>query len=369
MSEAQAKSRLGRWMQAHPRKSLLVFNLAGVLLVLLVVEGILRNMGMQPGYLDMGHGDFRPLPKGTPLRVEHTFFTDSTATFRAFPDSFNHKPGFFINEDGFRTRPFGEKDSSRKRIMFIGDSFVWGATAKPIDSSFVDLVGRAGYETINLGIPGTGPPQYARLAEKYIPQLEPDQVVVVFYLANDILYAEEDFGPGQNPYYITNAGWLNAFLDDSWLPDADSAYAYYLRRFGIPRTTVFNRFCAATVIGSRAWQLLRSLGWVEGWDPEVKRRMELRDKRLSPAPVSERYLQRIANLCRDRGIPFHLLIVPLHTDLATPVATAYPDLFVELPYREPGSIVRSDYNEWPDGHFNNHGHRKFADFVLEVIGE
>lgn len=369
MSNPEPKSRIGRWMQRNPRRALLLFNLIGLLAVLGIVEGVLRDMGMQPGYLDMGYGDFRPLPDREPLEVKRPFFTDSTGVFRALPDSFNYKPDFFVNSAGFRNKPFEQLDSTRPRIMFIGDSFTWGAHADPIDSSFVDQVARSGYETINLGIPGTSPPQYARLAELYIPQLEPDQVVVVFYLANDILYTPDDFGPNQNPYHITNAGWLNAFLDGPYHPTADSTYNYYLRRFSIPRTNLFNRFCAATVIGSRAWQLMRRLEWVDGWDPVVSKRMEQREAQLSPTPISESYLQRIANLCEDRGIPFHLLIVPVHTDLATPVAQAYPDLFTKLPYLEPQNLERSDYLEWPDGHFNNDGHAKFADFVLEQLGE
>ena len=95
--------------------------------------------------------------------------------------------------------------------------------------------------------------------------------------------------------------------------------------------------------------------------------MEQREAQLSPTPISENYIQRIANLCEDRDIPFHLLIVPVHTDLTTPLEQAYPDLFTQLPYLEPPNLVRSDYLEWPDGHFNNDGHAKFADFVLEQL--
>ncbi|MEM1000820.1 MAG: SGNH/GDSL hydrolase family protein [Bacteroidota bacterium] len=369
MSDKTPRSKLVLWMQRHPRRALLVFNLLGILLVLVVVEGVLRNMGMQPGYLDMGHGDFRPLPEGEALRRQKLFFTDDTGIFRAFPDSFNYRPGYFVNESGFRNKPFSQIDTTKPRILFIGDSFTWGAHAEPIDESFVDLVARKGYEAINLGVPGTGPYQYAKIATRYIPRFAPEQVVVVFYMANDVQYIREEYGPGQNPYHITNAGWLNAFLDGPYHPTADSTYRYYLRRFGIPRDTWFNRFCAATVIGSRAWQLLRRLEWIDGWDPVVAERMQAREAALSPTPVSEEYLLEIDRLCRSRGIPMHLLVIPTHTELGMPIEELHPGLFRELTYRMPDDLVRSDYREWPDGHFNNAGHAKFAEFVRQILAE
>ena len=57
--------------------------------------------------------------------------------------------------------------------MFLGDSYTWGSSARPITESFVDLVKRAGYCTFNFGIPGTDPCQYAALAEKWLPLLHP----------------------------------------------------------------------------------------------------------------------------------------------------------------------------------------------------
>jgi len=56
----------------------------------------------------------------------------------------------------------------RTKILFLGDSFTWGASAKPITNCFVDIVTRRGYLTFNTGIPGTGLNQYVYIAEKYI---------------------------------------------------------------------------------------------------------------------------------------------------------------------------------------------------------
>ena len=52
----------------------------------------------------------------------------------------------------------------------------------------MDIVSRQGYLTFNTGIPGTAPNQYAYLAEKYIPLLDPDIVAVMFFWGNEVAW-------------------------------------------------------------------------------------------------------------------------------------------------------------------------------------
>lgn len=45
------------------------------------------------------------------------------------------------------------------------------------------------------------------------------------------------------------------------------------------------------------------------------------------------------------------------------------DLFNGFPYYVPENLEDADYCLPPDRHFNNRGHKKFADFMLSVLKE
>src|SRR5690606_31822779 len=76
-----------------------------------------------------------------------------------------------FNKDGFRGIEFKKHRTRCKRILVIGDSFVYGMSAKPFYNSFYDILLSQGYMVYAAGIPGTDPAQYAAIAEKYIPIL------------------------------------------------------------------------------------------------------------------------------------------------------------------------------------------------------
>lgn len=100
-----------------------------------------------------------------------------------------------INSLGFRDREFALDKGDEKRILAVGDSFTygWGVAA---DESFPKLLEsnlrRTGdrVEIANLGQPGASPSTYARIADKAIPILKPD-LVIVFILQGDDLAAAE----------------------------------------------------------------------------------------------------------------------------------------------------------------------------------
>lgn len=356
------------FFRRQPRTALLLVNLAGILLVLLVIEILLRAWGHQPGMLDMGHGEFQPLPAGEALRVSQEFYTDSNGLFIANPDSFRSNPEINVNRHGYRNPEFETLDTTKPRLLFLGDSFTWGAQAKPLDSCFADLLRQEGLEVLNLGIPGTGPQQYLQQGLRWIPRLRPAAVVLNFYMGNDVMHHYREIEPQQHSYYMTNIGWLNAWGDGHHFDDPDSAYAYALRRFSIPNTTFLNRLASGTVIGTRIWQLLREMGWISaGYHPQVQKYMEAHAARRQSQPVSGAYLRELRDTCAARGIPFFLCVIPLHTDLDIAPDQKHPGLFDGLRPLIPNGLVREDYEEWPDGHFNNRGHRKYAAFVRDQL--
>lgn len=95
------------------------------------------------------------------------------------------------NSLGLREREISAKNSETYRICAIGDSYTygWGVEAEQTWLRCIEENLRSqGYqvETINLGKPGEGPPFYAELAEKAIPVLRPDLVLVALLQGNDL---------------------------------------------------------------------------------------------------------------------------------------------------------------------------------------
>ena len=97
---------------------------------------------------------------------------------------------FSINNHGFRDDPFGPRSSGRRRVVFIGDSVVFGSGVWEKDRFTEQLqddqaVRDADIEVLNLGVNSYNFQHYLELARLRFLDLEPDIVVVGFTL-NDI---------------------------------------------------------------------------------------------------------------------------------------------------------------------------------------
>ncbi|MGR9108783.1 MAG: alginate O-acetyltransferase AlgX-related protein [Gammaproteobacteria bacterium] len=128
-----------------------------------------------------------------------------------------HTP-FYANDPdlGFRLRPhvsignnetnsFGFNDidheprrnPKNRKIVFIGDSFVYGMVARQDNFVFVveDLAKNAGIdvEVWNMGIPAAGPENYLRLINRESDVLDANLICVMFFIGNDIKQSHPDF--------------------------------------------------------------------------------------------------------------------------------------------------------------------------------
>ena len=107
-----------------------------------------------------------------------------------------------INNLGFRDRDFAVRRSGAKRVLAIGDSFTygWGVDARDSWPKVMEGELRRGgleIEVANLGAPGAGPREYSALAERAIPLLRPDLIVVAMLQADDLFQADES--PAERP--------------------------------------------------------------------------------------------------------------------------------------------------------------------------
>ena len=107
-----------------------------------------------------------------------------------------------INNLGFRDRDFAVRRTDAKRVLAIGDSFTygWGVDGEDTWPKAMERKLRRGglnVEVANLGAPGAGPREYAALAERAIPLLRPDLIVVGVLQADDLFQAAE--APAEQP--------------------------------------------------------------------------------------------------------------------------------------------------------------------------
>lgn len=108
----------------------------------------------------------------------------------------NRAVKFKTNSDGFCWYEFPKhKDSSKKRILFIGDSFTAGMWADSFEVSFVGISNKylstEHYEVINLGVSGYGFADYAQMIKYYAPVLQADEIVICTFNGNDFRDTEK----------------------------------------------------------------------------------------------------------------------------------------------------------------------------------
>lgn len=114
---------------------------------------------------------------------DYTILFDSEKLFYINP---NCAPD--INEMGYRGASFSEeKTRSRKRIIFLGDSFVMGHNVSPDQTMAAGLAQalKMGFEVFNMGILAYGPDQSLVSLKKDGVDLEPDMVILGVFPAND----------------------------------------------------------------------------------------------------------------------------------------------------------------------------------------
>ncbi len=128
---------------------------------------------------------YTPVPSNVepwkPIRYE-------TLTYTSAPDSM-YTSYHRLNQYGFRDDDWSlAKPTGKKRVLFVGDSFVEGAMCdveRSIPQSFAASAGAEMVQVMNAGISGAGLPEYAQLMHALIPTFRPDAVILVLF-ANDI---------------------------------------------------------------------------------------------------------------------------------------------------------------------------------------
>jgi len=109
-----------------------------------------------------------------------TVFTSADFTFDVHTNSL-----------GLREREISPAKTSGYRIAALGDSFTYGEGVQAEDTWLRKLetnLRNLGYdiETVNMGKPGAGPPDYDEIAEAGLPYVRPDLVIVAMLQGDDV---------------------------------------------------------------------------------------------------------------------------------------------------------------------------------------
>lgn len=143
-----------------------------------------------------------------------------------------------LNSMGLRDREYGPKQAGEKRILALGDSFLFGAVWDA-NQTFVKVLERelnkhstTQYSVINTGVSGYGSYEEAKFHARDSPALAPDIVMYFFYM-NDI---EGDIGAPQSTVLDNGCAVSKASLElplfswarfQNWLIFNSRAYIYF----------------------------------------------------------------------------------------------------------------------------------------------
>lgn len=117
------------------------------------------------------------------------FFSNTYKQYQSAPESSYF--GFKINSHGYKDLEFTPKKKDTYRIAAIGDSFTFGVV--PYEDTFVTVTenlvrsntNNQEIEILNMGIPSTSPQEYLEILSNEALALEPDMVLINFFVGND----------------------------------------------------------------------------------------------------------------------------------------------------------------------------------------
>jgi hypothetical protein len=119
----------------------------------------------------------------------YVFYDTSYSRFR--PKPFSENFGFKVNSKGFNDLEYSKKKGDDYRLLGIGDSFSFGSV--PYEYNYLTLLEyllKKEYkkiEVLNMGIAGIGPKDYLSLLIKEGVELNPDMILLSFFIGNDFV--------------------------------------------------------------------------------------------------------------------------------------------------------------------------------------
>ena len=278
-----------------------------------------------------------------------------------------------VNEQGYAGAEDFEMTpdwESRPRIILLGDSFTWGASAE-IGKSFAEILEAELPQAIiwNTGIPGTGTNQALLVFDEYAPVLRP-QLTILGFVQNDF----DD----------------NLLPVDSWVNALDAnGQAFHVRKYAIdedenvikfdldtlgyirahgkpPPSSELERLLGSTRLGTLLLGLRDGSVLTEPVTSSYERRRQ----------VTKHYLQELKQTVSASGSELLVILIPNSEDIKDveglrPRFQMAKDLMreLEIPYLNPISTLDpvTDYGLPHDSHWTNSGHQKVGELLSDCV--
>ena len=226
---------------------------------------------------------------------------------------------------GFRNRSVPE----RAAIVAIGDSQTYGASATAKDAWPLVLGELSKQSVYNLSLGGYGPAQYFYLLTSKAVKLNPEIVIVGFYLGNDLLETYELVQ--NNPHWmrLKGAGYSfdhNFDATEAAPPREESAsFVGNVRTWLARRSVLYNvvihsalgeiaRVAEAMLVSSQQRGHIRydKNGIHTGFTPELRlKALDLQDPRVNEGfIVSLDLFARMNTYCLERAIDLVVVLIP-----------------------------------------------------------
>lgn len=275
-----------------------------------------------------------------------------------------------FNKSGFRSVSFKKISSKKKKVLLLGDSFVYGMSATPFYNSFADILLSRGYIIFNTGISGTDPAQYAAIAEKFVPILNPDIVIVNFCMNNDLMLFKREPKESEPHEHFVNNSFIESNPMGEYL-DLDESIKFYNKLTLINKTNFASKF----VITSLFYGILVDMNFI--YHPTYTNYKKVREKsrNIDKALNTKEYLTRIQNVANQNNTILINAVIPdkpeklnfnKEYNLYYIDTIALNIVFENDEYFYPKNLNLSDY-EKNGGHYNNKGAVKYADFLDSLI--
>ena len=343
----------------------LLFIIGIIAIVGLALEISTRSIGMVPGI-------YYNIISPVDIVEDRKIFEADSFGISKYAKNSDAIDFTLINNLGFPS-PYDfvaeEQTPDIKRVMIVGDSYVNGCCAEPMDSSFTSLLDlREDIKVFNFGIGGTDPVQYRLILENYINLIRPDIVIVGVYLGNDILPYERIPRPNiPNIFAIKDCGWLASEIYDGekvvQFENAQEAYDWYYRELTIlgPKRTVFQKVISKSSYLSSLYFKISLKKMEESYNPKV-----------TQSEYCNKEVERINEICKSKDVDYFIVGIPSPIDIIEQpnLDEKYGFVFKDIVWYHPdiSTFTINDYDgKELNNHFNNSGHKKFYYFLKTLL--
>jgi hypothetical protein len=249
-----------------------------------------------------------------------------------------------INPQGFRGAPFTPKTEGRYDVAVLGDSFTSNLAVRRMDLFTRKMRERFGLErsaVMNFGINGFGQTQEYLLLQEILKQYDPDLLIVMIYLGNDLsdnVAATITYvGATQIPYAKLNA-------------DKNDVSIHY-QKFGrdrVQKEHFLSRFQSYHFIKSRLTRLAQAPPGF-GWDELAPFRVPLSQKTSEGYLIQKLLMRKIASLAKAKNIPCLFVAAPfyfqIHEDDLKAAAASERLNLKRYDFLQPNRLLRQSAEE------------------------